>query len=184
MRPAVLWLTGLPGSGKSTISEALRGCIKGSVILRVDEIRQHLTPNPTYSEHEREMVYRALVYTALKLYEMGHVVIIDATANRRRWRDYARSVIDNFVEVYIQCDLEVCIYREHQRPQRHGAPAEIYKKAKEGYPVPGVNVPYEEPLSPEIVINTERVTPDEALKLICAIPQLNPHQFVSLSYEI
>ncbi len=172
MRAAVLWLTGLPGSGKSTLSEALRGCIEGSIVLRIDEIRQHLTPSPTYSEEERELVYRALVYTALKLYQMGHVVIIDATANRRRWREYARSVIDNFIEVFVQCDLEVCISREHQRQQRHGAPVDIYKKAKDGWPVPGVNVPYEEPLYPEIVISTERFTPDEALKLICALPQL------------
>lgn len=166
MNNYVIWITGLPGSGKSTIAEGLKDKIEDSIVLRVDEIRKFITPIPTYSEEERETVYRALVFTAYKLYEMRHFVIIDATANLKRWRDLARHHIARFMEIYIRCPLEVCMLREKTRVEHFGAPFNIYEKAKNGWPVPGVNVPYEEPTNPELIIDTEKLKPDEAIDLI------------------
>ncbi len=164
--PLAVWITGLPGSGKSTISEAFRRKHPEFIILRIDELRRIVTPEPTYSEEEREYVYRALVFTARKLQDAGHDVIIDATGNMRRWRDLARKVLDNFREVYLRCNLELCAQREMKRRVRHAAPKDIYRKAQEGWPVPGVNVPYEEPESPELVIDTEKTEVSRAVEML------------------
>lgn len=166
MSSPVLWLTGLPGSGKSTLSQRLHERLGGSVVLRIDEIRKYMTPSPTYSEEERELVYRALIYTALKISELGHVVIIDATGNLRRWREFAKSVIKRFAEIYIQCPLEICIGRERTRQDSFDAPSNIYRKAAEGWPVPGVNAPYEEPLNPILTIHSNETTIDNAVDMI------------------
>ncbi len=164
--PWVIWITGLPGSGKSTIASALKKKIPDAVILRMDELRKIVTPKPSYSETEREYAYRALVFTAKNLYDLGHNVIIDATGNRKSWRMLARKLIKNFFEVYLQCPLDVCMMREGKRVNTHGAPRKIYKKGEKGRPVPGVRVPYEKPVKPETVIDAENETPDEAVKKI------------------
>src|SRR5512139_1531964 len=155
-RGLVLWITGLPGSGKSTLAEGLRASFPSFVVLRMDELRKVLTPEPTYTESEREAVYRSIVSTAKILSELGHDVIIDATGNRRRWRDLARRLIPDFAEVYLKCALEVCAEREEVRRDTHGAPQRIYDKAGAGWPVPGVQAPYEAPLDPELTIETDR----------------------------
>ncbi|NJD56123.1 MAG: adenylyl-sulfate kinase, partial [Nitrospirae bacterium] len=99
MQGKVVWLTGLPGSGKSTVADAVKQLRPHIVILRMDELRKVVTPVPTYSEEEREMVYRCIVYLAAILSGLGHDVIIDATGNLRRWRDLARELIPSFAEV-------------------------------------------------------------------------------------
>lgn len=165
----VMWITGLPGSGKSTIAMALKERIPDAVILRIDEVRRIVTPEPTYSNREREYVYRSLIFTAKTLYELGHKVIIDATANRKSWRRLARETIPKFLEVYLTCPLELCMKREKTRKETHAAPTMIYEKAKRGYPVPGINVAYEEPEKPEIIINTEKDSPDRAAEEIMKV---------------
>jgi adenylylsulfate kinase len=160
--PWVIWITGLPGSGKSTVAHALKEKGVDAVILQSDEMRKFMTPQPDYSENEREHLYRALVFAAVTLYKLGHNVIIDATANRRVWRELARRSIPHFYEIYIKCPLDVCAEREGKRVDTHSAPKNIYEKGKGGSPVPGINVPYEEPESPEIIINTEEESPADA----------------------
>ncbi|MBI5026703.1 MAG: adenylyl-sulfate kinase [Nitrospirae bacterium] len=162
----VVWITGLPGSGKSTVADALKEKSPDAVILRMDELRKVITPEPTYSDIEREHVYRALVYSAKLLSELGHNVIIDATGNRRAWRELARMLIPKFVEVYLKCPIEVCIEREEKRIDTHAAPTEIYEKGRKGWPVPGVKVPYEEPLKPEVTIDAVKKSPSEASEKI------------------
>jgi len=162
----VVWITGLPGSGKSTTAEGMRKRITDVVLLSMDELRRVITPEPTYSESERECIYRAIVYTAKRLYEEGHKVIIDATGNRRRWRELARELIPQFFEVYLRCPLEVCIERERQRVETHGAPRDIYKKAGDGWPVPGMTTEYEEPVRAELIIHTDVKSPEEAVDMI------------------
>jgi len=66
-----LWLTGLPGSGKTSIAKALKKANPEMILLRMDEMRRIVTPNPTYSENEREILYRSLVYTAKSLQNQG-----------------------------------------------------------------------------------------------------------------
>ena len=112
------------------------------------------------------MVYRALVYISKTLTERGLDVIIDATGNLRNWREFARQLIPGYLEVYLKCPIDLCIQREKSRPETHGAPQDIYKKGGEGWPVPGMVVPYEEPAHPEIVIDTEHTAIEDAVERI------------------
>jgi adenylylsulfate kinase len=162
----VVWITGLPGSGKSTVAEALKKKVPEAEILGMDELRKIVTPEPAYSDSEREYVYRALVYTAKTLNELGYNVIIDATGNRRSWRQLARAQIPFFLEVYLECTLEKCMQRENTRIDRHAAPEGIYEKGEKGWPVPGVNIAYEAPEKPELIINTGIVSPEDAVNMI------------------
>ena len=162
---SAFWLTGLPGSGKTTLAMAAKAALPGLVHLQMDEMRSIVTPEPTYSDSERELLYMSLVYAAWALTREGHDVIIDATAHRRRWRDKARELIPNFHEVYLKCPLELC--RERETSRRDGlAPSDIYEKAKTGAPVPGVNVPYEEPVHPELVIERDKLDSEAAAVLV------------------
>lgn len=166
MPPIALWITGLPGSGKSTYAEAVKELYPDFVLLRMDELRKVVTPEPSYSDNERDLVYRCLVYTAEMLVRHGHSVVIDATGNLRKWRDLARRIIKSYGEIYLKCPVDKCIEREAQRVKTHGAPAAIYNKGKAGWPVPGMNAPYEEPQNPELIIETDKTTLQEAVGLI------------------
>ena len=161
-----LWITGLPGSGKSTVADEIKKRYPSFVLLRMDELRKVITPQPTYSETEREIVYRAIVYLAKKLTEAHHDVVIDATGHVRKWRDLARQLIPRYGEIYLQCPIEVCIQREQERGETRDAPKDIYRKGATGAPVPGVSVPYEEPLRPELVIETDKMSLDVTLKMV------------------
>jgi len=169
-RPWAIWLTGLPGSGKTVIAQKVKQQLEENAvrvrILQLDEIRKVITPTPTYSEAERDMVYASLAYMAKLLTQVGMNVIIDATGNRLRYRELARKLISNFAEVYLQCPLEVCIRRESKR-QNQFSPQDIYVKSKkEDATVPGVNVPYEKPKAPEIIVDTARLDIDQAAQQI------------------
>jgi adenylylsulfate kinase len=166
MGSIAIWITGLPGSGKSTVADALKKYHPEFIILRMDELRRVVTPEPTFSDPERELVYRSLVYIAKKLTELGHHVVIDATGNLRKWRELARTLIPRFIEVYLKCPLEVCMEREGHRLKRHKAPKDIYKKGTQGWPVPGMVVPYEEPLNPEIIIDTDKTSLEDSTATI------------------
>lgn len=166
MNSIALWITGLPGSGKSTVAEEVKRRHPDFVILRMDDLRKVVTPEPTYSETEREILYRCLVYICHLLVLHGHDVIIDATGNMRRWRDLARTLIERFGEVYLKCPIETCIEREKVRLETHGAPKDIYEKGRAGWPVPGVTVPYEEPLNPDLIIETDRLSISESVEMI------------------
>jgi adenylylsulfate kinase len=159
-----IWITGLPGSGKSSIARGLAAELsargEAPVVLEMDAVRRVVTPSPRYTAEERELVYRALVHVACVLAEAGVPVIIDATGHRRAWRDLARAAIPSFAEAQLVCPFEVCRDREHVRPAGH-APQGIYAAAgRPGATVPGVDVPYEEALGPEVIIDT--VTTDVA----------------------
>jgi protein-L-isoaspartate(D-aspartate) O-methyltransferase len=161
-----IWVTGLPGSGKSVIAQAaaaeLRAGGERVVVLELDRIRKVITPQPTYGDAEREAVYRALVYSAAALVDAGVPVIIDATAHRRAWRELARTTIPNFAEAQLRCPLEVCQARERARP-RGAAPRGIYDQAsRPGATVPGVNVEYEYAQAPELIIDTTAKSVAEA----------------------
>ena len=156
-----IWITGLPGSGKSTIADEIKKLYPEIVILRMDELRKTVTPEPTYSDTEREMVYRSLVYLAKRITDLGHDVIIDATANLRKWRELARLLIKRYMEVYLKCPIDVCMEREKKRLDTRQAPKDIYKKGFSGWPVPGLAAPYEEPLNAELVINTDKASLNE-----------------------
>ena len=165
-----MWFTGLPGCGKTTIAEKVLTILseKGirARVLQLDEIRRAITPKPKYTEEERDIVYASLAYMAKLLAEEGVNVVIDATANRRRYRDFARTLIPHFAEVFIRAPLPVCMEREAKRKAKF-SPKDIYKKAAgEKAAVPGVNVAYEKPLSPEIEVDTTSMNPDESAQAV------------------
>lgn len=127
-----------------------------------------MTPTPTYSECERTRVYATIVYVA-KLLNMNNInTIIDATGNRRRYRELARQTLDKFVLAYAKCPLEICVNREQNRGVAFGAPNRIYKKGLEGksVTVPGLNVPYEEPDNADLVLRTDRQTVGECVTML------------------
>ena len=167
-----VWITGLPGSGKSTVANLLLDKLKlldiRAQVVSIDMIRQYATPKPTYSEKERATVYGALVFTAKMLTENGVNVIIDATGNRRAFREQARQAIPNFMEAYLKCPFEVCVNREAGRKDTHLAPKGIYKKAEEGKAptVPGVGVPYEESSNPEIAVDSSKLSAEACAERI------------------
>lgn len=171
-----VWITGLPGSGKSTIARLLFKKLKHlgvhAYILSSDELRRVMTPNPKYTEEERDMVYATLVYIAKILTENGVNVIIDATGNRRRYRDEARRLIPRFMEAYLRCPLEVCIARESKRGlDFYGAPGGIYARALRGESrtVPGIGAPYEEPINPEVTVDSDKLSPGECAERILEV---------------
>lgn len=174
-----IWITGLPGSGKSTIAHLLLEKLNvkniHAQLVSIDMLRHVVTPKPSYSEEERDMVYAALVFTAELLAENSVNVIIDATGNRRRYRDEARKQIKKFIEVYLRCPLDLCMKREKHRKNTHLAPKRIYRKGLAGKSrtVPGVNVPYEEPEHPEVTIDADKQSPEEsAQKIVEALKNL------------
>lgn len=167
-----VWVTGLPGSGKSVVSETLQDLLSAhgvrAQLLSSDGLRKVMTPKPTYSIEERDIVYSSLVYIAGLLTQNGVNVIIDATGNLRRYRDEARTRIPRFVEVYLQCPMEICMEREKKRARTYHAPRKIYARALKGKSstVPGIGQPYEEPLNAEIVLDTARCSPRECAEKI------------------
>ena len=119
MKGWAVWLTGLPGSGKTARAKELLKKLKQNNTraehLEMEEIREVLTPKRKYTEEERGYVYRAVVLVSKLLTENSVNVIIDATAHRRKWREMAREFIPNFVEVYIKTPLDVSMERESKR---------------------------------------------------------------------
>lgn len=167
-----VWVTGLPGSGKSVVSEALLKLLNqrgiSAQLLSSDALRRILTPKPSYSLEERNIVYATLVYIAKLLTQNGANIVIDATGNLRRYRENARKEIQKFIEAYLECPLKVCMEREARRGKTYHAPKQIYTSALKGKAstVPGIGQPYEPPLKPEIAINTTENTPEQAARQI------------------
>ena len=158
-----VWLTGLPASGKSTIARELRPRLEALgltvEVLESDAVRRILTPAATYSRDERDLFYRALAFTGERLVAYGVTVLFDATANRRAYRDVARSMIPRFAEVAVECPLAVCMQRDRKGTYRKGELGETRS-------VPGLQEPYESPLVPELRIDTVTRTTEESVGLI------------------
>jgi adenylylsulfate kinase len=163
-----IWLTGLPASGKSTLAAALMHALRARglhpALLESDELRRVLTPRPTYSEQERETFYAAVALIARLLTDHGVPVVIDATGNRRAYRDRAREQIDRFLEVFVDCPLDACIACD---------PKGLYRRATEKsgpapLNLPGVGVPYEPPYRPEVVVRSDRQPVEQSVTDVLA----------------
>lgn len=160
-----VWITGLPASGKSTLTKALKAQLGGRgidvAVLESDELRKVFTPDPQYDENERAAFYRQITYTGALLVRHGVPVIFDATANRRLWREEARQAIPQFIEVYVNSALEVCMARD---------PKGIYQRTRQGEAssVPGLQSPYEPPERPDIEVHGDCEAPEAAAQRVVA----------------
>ncbi len=162
-KPFAIWITGLPASGKSTIVSALKPQLTAVglavEVLESDEVRRVITPTPTYSKMERDLFYRALAFTGQKLVAHGVTVVFDATASRRAYRDFAKSVIPRFIEVSVECPLATCMERDKKG---------TYLKGRLGtsLTVPGLQSPYEAPINPDLRIDTTTTSSGDAARQI------------------
>jgi len=154
-----VWLTGLSGSGKSAVAQALLGLLHERGVeaarLESDALRAMLTPFPRYDERERDAFYETLSEFAGLLVGKDIPVVIDATANRRAYRDDARRRIARFMEVYVDTPLEICEARD---------PKGLYRRARAGgaATLPGLQAAYEPPRAPELVVHGDRGTPADS----------------------
>lgn len=153
MSEAIIWFTGLPASGKSTLARRVHAHFvatgRPSVLLDGDELRHILGPRPRalHSLDERDRFYRALVALAAMLANQGNVVLVAATAPRREDRDRARAEVmtaGTFVEVWVKTPFSECQARDRKgvyAQARHAGAQEL----------PGVGAAYEPPLAPEVI---------------------------------
>ena len=167
-----IWMTGLPGSGKTTIAGILKNRLESEhgrfvEILDGDEIRKGLSRDLGLSKEDREEHARRVSYLAKVLSRNGVISIVALISPYRVSRASAREVIGagRFVEVYIKASLETCEKRD---------PKGLYAKARRGEinNMTGIQDPYEEPLSPDYAVDTESKSPDEcANELIEALEE-------------
>jgi adenylyl-sulfate kinase len=161
----VLWFTGLSGAGKSTISgiveKRLREAGAKVEVLDGDVVRTHLSKGLGFSKEDRDINIRRIGFVAELLARHGVIVIVAAISPYRAVREEVRAAIPNFVEVYVECPIEVLAERDVKG---------LYKKALAGE-IPnftGVSDPYEPPLHPEVTVNSSRETPEESAARIWA----------------
>ncbi len=169
-RGFTLWFTGLPCSGKSAVAdrvaEVLRG--RGLKVERLDGdiVRQSLTRDLGFSREDRNENIRRVTFVAKLLTRNGVAVLTSFISPYRYIRGHARREIGNFIEVYTKCPLEVCMQRDVKG---------MYEKAVRGEikEFTGISDPYEEPLEPEILLETDKETLEEsAAKVIRRLEEL------------
>jgi adenylylsulfate kinase len=166
----VLWFTGLSGAGKSTIAAALAAEFErrnlNFEILDGDVVRTHLSKGLGFSKEDRDTNIRRIGWVARTLARHGCITICAAISPYRAIRDEIRAETRRFVEVYVKVPIEVCESRDVKG---------LYKKARAGEikGFTGIDDPYEEPLSPEVVCETDKETVAEsAAKILRACEEL------------
>lgn len=158
-KAAVLWFTGLSGSGKSTLAHAVenalfeRGC--RTYVLDGDNIRHGLNKNLGFSPEDREENIRRIGEVANLFVQAGVIALTAFISPYRADRDKARAIAkESFIEIYVKCGLDVCESRDVKG---------LYKKARAGEikEFTGISAPYEEPLAPELVVDTGKASLEE-----------------------
>lgn len=144
----VVWMTGLPSSGKSTlaelVSERLRRAGHPSVTLDGDAVRRAMVPTPGHTPEARAAFYATLARVAALLATQGVVVLVAATAHKKAFRDEARALAPDFVEVHVSTSATECARRDTKG---------LYAGVRLGRTVgvPGADVEYETPAAPDVV---------------------------------
>ncbi len=156
----VIWFTGLPSAGKSTLARLLEGrlCQRGLrvEVLDGDEVRQRLNRDLGFSKDDRDENIRRIAFVARLLARNGVIVITAAISPYLQVRDEARREIGRFVEVYVKCPLDVCINRDVKGLYRRALAGEVSN-------LTGISDPYEEPVNPELVVETNREGPETSV---------------------
>jgi len=165
-----VWFTGLPSSGKSTIARHLeRLCRKWKIkveLLDGDVVRTHLSKGLSFSREDRDINIKRIGFVCQLLTRNEVMAIASAISPYREVRDHNRRIIGRFVEVYVKASVEACEKRDVKG---------LYKKAKNGElkGLTGVDDPYEEPLHPDVICDTEKETVEEsALNVLKRLEEL------------
>lgn len=164
-KPLLVWFTGLSGSGKSTIANALEKTLFEEKIhtylLDGDNVRKGLNNNLSFSPEDRTENIRRIAEVANLMIDAGLVVIASFVSPYREDRENVKRIVgyDNFVEVFVNTPIEECERRDVKG---------LYAKARAGeiQNFTGVNAPYEAPMAPDVEVDTTLVSVEEAVVLI------------------
>ena len=177
-KSVVLWFTGLSGSGKSTIANAVEKALFdqqiGSYVLDGDNMRFGLNSNLGFSAEDREENIRRIGEVAKLFADAGVITLTAFISPYRADRDKVRENLeaDEFIEVFVDTPLEVCEQRDVKQ---------LYAKARRGEikGFTGIDAPYEAPLNPEITIDTSKQPLADSVKQV--LTYLADHNYVSLA---
>ena len=164
-KPTIIWFTGLSASGKSTLANELEYILNKqnihTYILDGDNIRRGLNNNLGFSPEDRKENIRRIGEVAKLFVDAGIIVLVSFISPYIEDRNKVRSLVDKdeFIEVYVKCPLDVVEKRD---------PKGLYKKAKKGIikEFTGISAPYEEPLNPELVIETDKLNIKDSVNKI------------------
>jgi adenylylsulfate kinase len=151
-RAFVIWLTGLPGSGKTTIANKINNELRErnikSELLDGDELRKNISSELGFSKKDRDIHVRRVVYISDLLSRNGIACVVSLISPYLEMREFARKALPNFVEIWVKCSIETCIQRD---------PKGLYKNAMDGKvtDLTGLQSTYEPPISPEITLDTD-----------------------------
>lgn len=167
-KPLCLWLTGLSGAGKTTLANALEEKLnnlgKHTYILDGDNLRHGLNQDLGFSIEARNENVRRAAEVARLMVDAGLIVIVGLISPFKAERDHARSLFESnqFKEIYLSTPLAECEKRDIKG---------LYKKARLGElkDFTGIDSPYEAPKAPEIELNTEKLTVDQAVDVIIKV---------------
>lgn len=157
-----IWLTGLSGSGKTTISEGLMAHFKGKRYIEAmdgDEIRKGLSRDLGFSKEDRNEHNQRVIFCTKLLVRNGVIVNVALISPYRETRAFAKGEIPNMMEVFVKAPIEICIERD---------PKGLYKKALAGEikNFTGIDDPYEEPLEPDLVVETDKESAEESIQKV------------------
>lgn len=170
----VVWLTGLPASGKTTIARRLEDELRGRglkvEVMDGDEVRQGLSKGLGFSKEDRRTHAMRVAYVSKLLSRNGVAVIVALISPYRSFRESIRRDIEHFIEVFVKCPVEECAERD---------PKGLYAQAYAGEikDFTGVDDPYEEPENPELVVDTHAESTEESVEKILA--WLNDHHYLN-----
>jgi adenylylsulfate kinase len=160
----VVWFEGLAGSGKTTLSRATAAQLRSRgwkvEVLDGDEFRHTLSPELGYSRHDREVNARRVSFMAHLLARNGVAVMVAMITPYETSRQAARSEVGpRFEEIWLKCAMDVCRQRD---------PKGLYRRNEEGSVrhVTGVDDPFEEPLNPDLTVDTSATPVDEATRRV------------------
>ena len=164
---ATLWFTGLSGAGKSTIAQIVESELRERgykvEVLDGDVVRTNLSKGLGFSKEDRDTNIRRIAFVADLLSRNGVVAITAAISPYREIRDEARALMGaRFIEIHVKASVEECARRDVKG---------LYEKAFRGEikEFTGVSDPYEEPLNPDLVIDTESESPEESAARVLAL---------------
>ena len=171
-KSAILWFTGLSGSGKSSLSVALEKKLYENKIhtfrLDGDNVRHGLNKNLGFSQEDRSENIRRIGEVAKLMVEAGLITLTAFISPYKEDRDNVRQLVEGgeFIEIYVKVNIEVCEARD---------PKGLYKKARAGEikGFTGIDDPYEEPVNPELIIETDKQSLEESVQTIIEYLHVN-----------